>query len=50
MLDLRYLVKTLVNVLRDAYPSATLARLAAVKQAYDPTNLFRLNLNVRPKG
>jgi FAD/FMN-containing dehydrogenase len=33
---------------RDAYPSATLARLAAVKRAYDPTNLFRLNQNVQP--
>lgn len=34
---------------REAYPEATLARLAAVKRAYDPGNLFRLNQNVRPR-
>jgi FAD/FMN-containing dehydrogenase len=28
---------------RDAYPSATLARLAKVKAAYDPENTFRFN-------
>jgi FAD/FMN-containing dehydrogenase len=33
---------------RAAYPGATWARLAAVKARYDPTNLFRLNQNVRP--
>ena len=26
------------------------ARLAAVKQQYDPTNFFRLNQNVPPAG
>jgi FAD/FMN-containing dehydrogenase len=34
---------------RRAYPPATLERLAQVKRAYDPDNLFRLNLNVRPE-
>jgi FAD/FMN-containing dehydrogenase len=34
---------------RRAYPPATLERLAQVKHAYDPDNLFRLNLNVRPE-
>jgi len=33
---------------RRAYPPATLKRLAQVKGAYDPDNLFRLNLNVAP--
>ena len=31
-----------------AYPPATLARLAAVKRAYDPDNVFALNHNVEP--
>lgn len=34
--------------IRDAYPPATLARLAEVKQKFDPTNLFRLNQNIKP--
>lgn len=33
---------------RDAYPDATLRRLAEVKRTYDPGNLFRSNLNVDP--
>jgi FAD/FMN-containing dehydrogenase len=32
----------------DAYPSATYARLAALKNQYDPTNLFRFNQNIKP--
>jgi hypothetical protein len=35
---------------RAAYPGATWDRLAAVKAAYDPENLFRLNQNVTPTG
>ncbi len=35
---------------RDAYGSSKLARLAALKQRWDPTNLFRLNANVAPSG
>jgi FAD/FMN-containing dehydrogenase len=33
---------------RDAYGAATYDRLVALKDAYDPHNLFRLNQNVRP--
>ena len=35
---------------RSAYPPDTYARLAAVKDRYDPTNLFRLNQNILPSG
>jgi FAD/FMN-containing dehydrogenase len=33
---------------RQAYGETTYERLVALKRAYDPTNLFRLNQNVRP--
>jgi FAD/FMN-containing dehydrogenase len=35
---------------RAAYPRKTWDRLAAVKNRYDPTNVFRLNHNVPPRG
>ena len=33
---------------REAYPAATYERLAAIKRRVDPSNLFRLNQNIRP--
>ena len=35
---------------RASYPPATYARLVAVKDRYDPTNLFRLNQNIPPSA
>jgi FAD/FMN-containing dehydrogenase len=34
--------------LRSAYGDAKYERLVALKRAWDPDNLFRLNQNVRP--
>jgi FAD/FMN-containing dehydrogenase len=34
----------------EAYGEATYQRLSLIKRRYDPTNLFRLNQNIRPAG
>jgi FAD/FMN-containing dehydrogenase len=34
--------------IRAAYPGATWERLAAIKAAYDPDNVLRLNQNIAP--
>jgi FAD/FMN-containing dehydrogenase len=35
---------------RSAYGAETYRRLVALKQSYDPTNVFRLNQNIQPWG
>jgi len=35
---------------RSAYGDDTLARLTALKDRYDPDNVFRLNHNIPPSG
>jgi hypothetical protein len=37
-----------VDRVRASYPEGTYDRLVTVKDRYDPTNLFRLNQNIKP--
>ena len=34
--------------IRSAYPGGTYERLSEIKRRYDPSNLFRMNQNIRP--
>jgi hypothetical protein len=43
-----YLNFTPEDRLRDGYGAANYARLVAVKDRYDPDNLFRMNQNIKP--
>ena len=43
-----YLNFTPEDRVRDAYGEAKYARLVALKDRYDPDNLFRLNQNIKP--
>lgn len=36
------------HTVHESYPADTYARLVTVKDRYDPTNVFRLNQNIRP--
>jgi Berberine and berberine like len=36
--------------IRSAYPRAVRERLVALKNRYDPANLFRVNHNIEPDG
>jgi FAD/FMN-containing dehydrogenase len=38
------------NAARSSYGDETYARLVALKNEYDPTNVFRLNQNIEPQG
>ncbi len=38
------------ELVRTSYGAANYERLAALKTKYDPTNLFRLNQNIKPSG
>ena len=38
------------ELVRTSYGPANYERLVALKMKYDPTNLFRLNQNIRPRG
>ena len=50
-----FLIKVIPKVrgasgVRRAYSEAKRARLTAVKDAYDPDNVFHLNHNIAPTG
>jgi hypothetical protein len=38
------------DMVRNSVGATNFARLAAIKAKYDPTNLFMMNLNIRPRG
>jgi FAD/FMN-containing dehydrogenase len=38
------------ELVRNSYGAANYNRLVALKARYDPTNLFRLNQNIKPSA
>jgi FAD/FMN-containing dehydrogenase len=38
------------DLVRNSYGAANYSRLVALKTKYDPTNLFRLNQNIKPSA
>jgi FAD/FMN-containing dehydrogenase len=46
--DINYETNQGVDRVKAAYSPSTYARLVALKNKYDPTNLFRLNQNIKP--
>ena len=49
-MTIAYLNFTPEDRVRDAYGPAKYERLVALKNRYDPANLFRLNQNIKPNG
>ena len=47
---INFLSESSEDAVRRAYPSATYQRLADIKAAYDPDNLFHHNYNIRPEA
>ncbi len=49
-MSLNFISEVSDDRVRSAFGAEKLARLVALKDKYDPTNLFRMNQNIRPSG